>query len=242
MRLMIRWQSSSTTNNEEVANRELLDVELIAKWKTQRLIEETVLRQIYLVNGGGGESAPDDYESLFDDMVAKQLFKVAIVIGGQGPEAFGMPEMFTPMQHINANHMLQKMSVLLSDGRYSGVTYGAAIGHVTPESIRGGGLLYLRTGDVVHLGFRRKRIDVLDVASLQEGRITPATEDWKADRAELGLARRQRLVARRRQVAAGNRLIGCTDAAHGVVPDSVWEEADFLTADEAMREVETTCV
>ena len=51
-----------------------------------------------------------------------------------------MPEMFTAMQHINSNHKLKRLAVLISDGRYSGVTYGAAIGHVTPEAWNGGGL------------------------------------------------------------------------------------------------------
>ena len=47
--------------------------------------------------------------------------KLGIVISGQGPVAFGMPEMFTPMQHINANRAMRKLATLISDGRYSGV-------------------------------------------------------------------------------------------------------------------------
>ena len=71
-----------------------------------------------------------------------------VVISGQGPEAFGMPEMFTPMQHINANRALRKLAALISDGRYSGTTCGAAIGHVTPEAINGGCIGLLETGDL----------------------------------------------------------------------------------------------
>ncbi|WP_029421270.1 dihydroxy-acid dehydratase [Alicyclobacillus macrosporangiidus] len=214
--------------NEEEANQNLLDVNLTDRWREARLVDEAVLRQIYRLNGGPGEPE-GDYDALFDRMISERLLKVAVIVGGQGPEAFGMPEMFTPMQHINANRQLQKLTVLLSDGRYSGVTYGAAIGHVTPEALHGGGILYLRDGDVVQLGFRRKRIDLLDPAALRTGRVVPAGDGWRADREDLAAARKRRLVQRQHQVAASNRLSHCTDAAHGVVPQAVWDEAVWYT-------------
>ncbi|MCL6633827.1 MAG: dihydroxy-acid dehydratase [Alicyclobacillus herbarius] len=210
--------------DEDEANQHLLNPELTEHWRKERVVDEDVLRALYRLNGGQGE-APTDYDDLFRKMVEERLLKVAVVIAGQGPEAYGMPEMFTPMQHINANRALQKLSVLLSDGRYSGVTYGAAIGHVTPEAIRGGGILYLRTGDVVQLGFRRRRIDLLDSQALREGRVQVAAGDWQADRQTLAQERKARMLTRRRRVSAANRLTHCTDAAHGVVPLEVWEEA-----------------
>ena len=57
-------------------------------------------------------------------MVKDAVLKIAIIVSGQGPVAFGMPEMFTSMQHINANRQLKRLATLISDGRYSGVTYG----------------------------------------------------------------------------------------------------------------------
>lgn len=216
-------------NSEEVANENLLDVNLVERWQRDRLVDETILRQIYRLNGGDDEP-PANYDDLFRHMVEEQIIKVAIVISGQGPEAFGMPEMFSPMQHINANQTLQKLSVLISDGRYSGVTYGAAIGHVTPEAVRGGGILYLQDGDIVQLGFRSKQMNLLDVAALRAGRIEAANDNWTVARAELGAARLVKIIERRRQIAAGNRLLRCTDSAHGVVPNEVWEEAEWTTA------------
>lgn len=214
--------------NEDAANRSLLDVTLTDQWKTSGLFDKQLLQQMYRFNGGG-DNPPDDDNQLFDEMIARRLLKTMIVISGQGPDAFGMPEMFTPMQHINANRVLQKMTVLMSDGRYSGVTYGAAIGHVTPEAIHDGGILYLKDGDVVQLQFRKKRIDLLDRAALVEGEIRPAGEVWRTDRAQLAEQRREGLIQRRRLVAASNRLHGCTDAARGVVPLAVWEEATLGT-------------
>lgn len=64
-----------------------------------------------------------------------------------------MPEMMTPLQHINADRRLRKLATLISDGRYSGVTQGAAIGHMTPEAMHGGGILFLENADVLHLIF-----------------------------------------------------------------------------------------
>jgi dihydroxy-acid dehydratase len=223
-------------NSEEEANNHLLDVELMEKWKRDRLVDGEVLRHIYRVNGGSGEPN-QEYDVLFDDMVKERLLKVAVVIGGQGPAAFGMPEMFTPMQHINANRSLQKLSVLISDGRYSGVTYGAAIGHVTPEAISGGGILYLRTGDIIQLGFREKRIDLLNNEAFRQGRIVVAGENWASDRQALAADRKQKMIERRRMIAAANRLVDHTDAAHGVVPNAVWEEALWNAGQRTEREV-----
>ncbi|MFO2549470.1 dihydroxy-acid dehydratase domain-containing protein [Alicyclobacillus cycloheptanicus] len=223
-------------NSEEEANHHLLDVELTEKWKRERIVDMDLLRQIHRLNGGDGEP-PQSYDKCFDQLIEARLLKVAVVIGGQGPEAFGMPEMFTPMQHINANKLLQKLTVLMSDGRYSGVTYGAAIGHVTPEAIAGGGILYLQTGDLVHLGFRSKQIDLLDRDALRAGRIVAAADNWMAARRELGLSRKTRMMERRRQIAAGNRLVGHTDAAHGVVPQAVWDEAEWHASAHTAQEV-----
>jgi dihydroxy-acid dehydratase len=148
-----------------------------------------------------------------------------VVIAGQGPEAFGMPEMFTPMQHINANRRLRRLVALVSDGRYSGVTYGAAIGHVTPEACNGGAIGLLQTGDLLHLQLRGQRLDLLDAKAFAAGRAVPWEIDLGQLRHGLRAERRERMQARRRQIAATNRLHGVTDAGRGVVPLAVAEEA-----------------
>src|SRR4029453_11255262 len=120
----------------------------------------------------------------------------------QGPEAFGMPEMFTPMQHINANRAIRKLATLISDGRYSGVSYGAAVGHVVPEAARGGDIIRLRTGDLLHLRFRARRIDLLDPAAFREGRVELAGPEILGARDDLFAERLARLRVRQRRVAA----------------------------------------
>jgi dihydroxy-acid dehydratase len=159
-------------------------------------------------------------------MVEEELLKVAVVISGQGPEAFGMPEMFTPMQHINANRELRKLAVLISDGRYSGTSYGAAIGHVTPEAMRGGLIGLLEMGDLLHVQLTDRRIDLLDPHAFVVGRLKRWNADLRTLRQDLGAERLRRILERRRQVAATNRMQDVTDASRGVVPLVVAEEAD----------------
>lgn len=127
--------------NEDEANEGLLDVHLLEKLKRSRCFRHQSLIAALKHNAPHWfeEWKHREYDDLFDAMVKEGALKIAVVIAGQGPEAFGMPEMFTPMQHINANRQLKRLATLISDGRYSGVTYGAAIGHMTPEAIRGEG-------------------------------------------------------------------------------------------------------
>ncbi|HWO78534.1 MAG TPA: dihydroxy-acid dehydratase [Bacillus sp. (in: firmicutes)] len=216
-------------DNEDSANESLLDENLLDKLKNSRVFRyDTMLAMLK-------QNAPDlfeacrdlDYDQLFDKMAAEGALKISIIVSGQGPEAFGMPEMFTPMQHINANRKLKRLATLISDGRYSGVTYGAAIGHMTPEAKNGGGILYLETGDVLYLELRNRRIEFLDETEFQKGHLVFNFEDTKQMREELGRKRLQKIRERQRLVAASNRLAGHTDAANGVVPLAVAEEAVY---------------
>ncbi|CDQ28325.1 dihydroxy-acid dehydratase [Halobacillus karajensis] len=159
-------------------------------------------------------------------MVQEEILRLAIIVAGQGPEAFGMPEMFTPMQHINANRQLKRLATLISDGRYSGVSYGAAIGHMTPEAYKDGDLLYLQEGDLLYLGFRKKQIDLLDQEAFIKGEIVPYQGQLQKERERLGQQRKAAMKKRQKTIAPSNRLVGCTDAAEGVVPIEVKVDAD----------------
>lgn len=214
--------------NEEEANAGLLDTRLLERLK--RCPALTRERLLALAAHNRGSPNPDEMVELkrgllFERLVHEGLLKIAIVISGQGPQAFGMPEMFTPMQHINANRALRRLAVLISDGRYSGVTYGAAIGHVTPEAFAGGGIGLLKTGDLLHLQLSRRRVDLIDPGAFVAGRLTRWRVDLAAGRCRLGKARRRRMLRRQAQITATNQLYDVTDAAHGVVPLLVAEQA-----------------
>lgn len=218
---------------EELANESLLDQRLLDHIRNDRLFAERDLMAVWNHNRAvlNLEELPRDvrgYELLFDHMVKTQTLKIAIVIAGQGPVAYGMPEMFTPMQHINANRTLRALATLISDGRYSGVSYGAAIGHVTPEAALGGKIIRMQTGDLLHLRFRLRRLDLLDPIAFELGDTSPSTRTLD-DRVALEAERIIRLQARQRRVAASNRMVACTDASAGVVPQVVWDDcqSDF---------------
>jgi dihydroxy-acid dehydratase len=216
--------------HEEEANERLLDVHALERLRQQRIFNAEYMKRMAVLHSGLATEVFDDlpYDELFERMVANEWLRIAVVISGQGPEAYGMPEMMTPMQHINAHRQLKRLSTLISDGRYSGVTFGAAIGHVCPEAYRGGDLLYLADGDLLHLRFRAKRIDLIDPDSFLEGSIRPYAGQLRQDREKLGIARLEKLKFRQRRVAASNRMGDCTDASNGVVPNSVASEADLV--------------
>ncbi|MDQ0338295.1 dihydroxyacid dehydratase/phosphogluconate dehydratase [Caldalkalibacillus uzonensis] len=228
--------------NEDEANAQLLNVNLLDDLRQKKTFAHEHLLKMWAHNQPETfQNAQNlDYDSLFKRMVQEEILKIAVIIAGQGPEAYGMPEMFTPMQHINANRQLQKLATLISDGRYSGVSYGAAIGHMTPEAYQGGGILYLQEGDLLLLRFRAKRIELLDAEKFQEGQVELYQGDLETERAQLGEERKQRMRRRQKEVAPGNRLAGCTDAAHGVVPLVVKMDADIPYKRKANRSIKVT--
>lgn len=215
--------------NEDEANRSLLDDHFLEAVKEQAPLTHEDFLRIYEHNAQTAASAELKELSraeLFDRLLNEKLIKFAVVISGQGPEAFGMPEMFTPMQHINANRHMKKLALLITDGRYSGVSYGAAIGHVTPEARRGGGILYLQTGDLIQTNLRQRNLTLVDLATLRAtGAIQPQLEALAATRQLLGAQRLERIRQRRLQIVPTNRMDSVTDAARGVVPLALAEAA-----------------
>ncbi|MDA1192091.1 MAG: dihydroxy-acid dehydratase [Candidatus Poribacteria bacterium] len=215
--------------NEEDATAALLDVTLLADLRDAEAFPHEDLLAMVDYNARSGETRGDDarkldYAELFDTMVKDHTLKMIVFISGQGPVAFGMPEQFTPTQHINHNYELNPLVVLVSDGRFSGVSYGAAIGHVTPEAGNGGGILYLQTGDLFHLKLRDRQLDIIDRDAFRKGEIKPSNANLSVERETLGKERLERIRERRfRNVAPTNLMLDVTDAAKGVVPRAVAE-------------------
>ncbi len=72
-----------------------------------------------------------------------------VVIRYEGPAGGpGMREMLSPTSAI-AGMGLDKDVALITDGRFSGATRGAAIGHVSPEAVSGGNIAYVKDGDII---------------------------------------------------------------------------------------------
>lgn len=72
-----------------------------------------------------------------------------VVIRYEGPAGGpGMREMLSPTSAI-AGMGLDKEVALITDGRFSGATRGASIGHVSPEAVSGGTIVYVKDGDLI---------------------------------------------------------------------------------------------
>jgi dihydroxy-acid dehydratase len=84
-----------------------------------------------------------------------------VVIRYEGPAGGpGMREMLLPTSAI-AGMGLDKDVALITDGRFSGATRGAAIGHVSPEAAAGGLIAYVREGDKIHIDIDNYAINLL---------------------------------------------------------------------------------
>ncbi|EMG36109.1 dihydroxyacid dehydratase [Desulfocurvibacter africanus PCS] len=95
----------------------------------------------------------------------------AVVIRYEGPRGGpGMREMLTPTSVISGMGLGSDVA-LITDGRFSGGTRGAAIGHVSPEAAAGGTIAYVREGDRIEIDIPARRISLLvDDAELEARR------------------------------------------------------------------------
>ncbi|GMO21303.1 MAG: dihydroxy-acid dehydratase [Termitinemataceae bacterium] len=83
-----------------------------------------------------------------------------IVICYEGPKGGpGMKEMLAPTAAL-AGMGLDDKCALLTDGRFSGATKGAAIGHISPEAAAGGPLALIKEGDIIEIDIPGRKINV----------------------------------------------------------------------------------
>lgn len=83
-----------------------------------------------------------------------------VVIRGEGPKGGpGMQEMLAPTAYIIGAGLGEKVA-LITDGRFSGATHGACIGHVSPEAAEGGLIGLVRDGDTIHIDIPHNLLEV----------------------------------------------------------------------------------
>jgi dihydroxy-acid dehydratase len=115
-----------------------------------------------------------------------------VIIRNEGPRGGpGMQEMLSPTSYIVGMGLGDK-TVLITDGRFSGGTAGACIGHVSPEAVEGGPIGLLKEGDRIRIDFPNRRMDIL----VAEEDLAQRRQGWKPVTRELNgwLARYQKLV------------------------------------------------
>ena len=83
-----------------------------------------------------------------------------VVIRYEGPKGGpGMREMLSPTSAI-CGMGLDKEVALITDGRFSGATRGAAIGHVSPEAMEGGPIAFIKNGDIIEIDITKGILNV----------------------------------------------------------------------------------
>ena len=96
-----------------------------------------------------------------------------VVIRYEGPAGGpGMREMLSPTSAIQGAGLGSTVA-LITDGRFSGATRGAAIGHVSPEAVNGGTIAYVKDGDIISIDIPNYSINLeVSEEELEERRKT----------------------------------------------------------------------
>ena len=110
----------------------------------------------------------------------------AVIVRGEGPAGSGMPEMFYTTEAIASDAELGESIALITDGRFSGVSRGPVIGHVSPEAVAGGPIALVEEGDLIRIDIESRSLDIVGVAG---ERLSPERVD------EVLAARRVRWAA-----------------------------------------------
>ncbi len=132
-------------------------------------------------------------EEALKAILAKKIRKgEVLVIRYEGPRGGpGMREMLAPTSAI-AGIGMDRDVALLTDGRFSGASRGASIGHISPEAAEGGPIAVVRNGDPIEIDIPGKRLNLL----IPDEELKKRFSQWKPPRKELKgyLKRYARLV------------------------------------------------
>lgn len=116
-----------------------------------------------------------------------------VVIRYEGPKGGpGMREMLSPTSAI-VGMGLDKTVALLTDGRFSGGTQGAAIGHISPEAAEGGNIALVKEGDVIAINIPAKTLE-LKVSAKELEKRRKSLKQFKPQITSGYLARYAKLV------------------------------------------------
>lgn len=115
-------------------------------------------------------------EDALKAILAKKIQKgEVIVIRNEGPKGGpGFREMLAPTSAI-AGVGMDKEVALLTDGRFSGASRGAAIGHISPEAAEGGPIAIVRNGDMIEIDIPNKKLNLL----ISEDEMKKRLSQWK---------------------------------------------------------------
>ena len=115
------------------------------------VVKRSAVAKEMLVHKGPAKVFNSEEEAIAAITGGKIVKGDVVVIRYEGPAGGpGMREMLSPPSAI-AGMGLDKDVALITDGRFSGATRGAAIGHVSPEAVNGGTIAYVQDGDIISI-------------------------------------------------------------------------------------------
>ena len=113
------------------------------------IVERSAVKPEMLVNTGTAKCFDSEEEAIAAIYAGKIVPGDIVVIRYEGPAGGpGMREMLSPTSAI-VGMKLDTTVALLTDGRFSGASCGAAIGHISPEAAAGGPIAYIKDGDKI---------------------------------------------------------------------------------------------
>jgi dihydroxy-acid dehydratase len=135
------------------------------------VVKQSAVADEMLVHEGPARVFNSESEAQSAILGNKIISGDVIVIRYCGPKGGpGMPEMLSPTSAI-IGMGLGKSVALLTDGRFSGGTQGACLGHISPEAAEGGPIGLVQEGDIISIDIPAKKIELkVDDAELEHRR------------------------------------------------------------------------
>ncbi len=136
------------------------------------VVKRSAVAKEMLVHKGPARVFNSEEEAIEAIYNAKIKKGDVVVIRNEGPAGGpGMREMLSPTSAI-CGMGLDKDVALITDGRFSGATRGASIGHVSPEAVSGGPIAYVKEGDIISINIPEYSIELEVSAEEMEKRKT----------------------------------------------------------------------
>ena len=129
--------------------------------KDGAVVKKSAVLKEMLIHEGPARVFNSEEEAI-DAILNKKIVKGdVVVIRYEGPKGEpGMREMLSPTSAI-AGMGLDKYVALITDGRFSGATKGASIGHVSPEAAEGGVIALVEEGDIISIDILKGKLELL---------------------------------------------------------------------------------
>ena len=168
------------------------------------VVKQSAVNRKMLKNTGIARVFNSEEEAVEAILGSKIKSGDVVVIRYEGPRGGpGMREMLNPTSTLAGMGLDQSVS-LITDGRFSGGTRGAAIGHVSPEAAHGGPIALVKDGDEIMIDIPAKRVDL----NVSQDELERRRSAWKAPTPKITEGYLARYAALVTSAAQGAVLVG----------------------------------